>query len=151
MYESEKVKVLVAQSCLSLCDLMDCSPPVSSVHGILQVRILEWVAIHSLLQGIFPTQGLNLGLLHCRQILYYLNHQRSPLKIWNASRICMSFLTNAKKKIIYHISLAFSVDHREGRGIRFCDMSTKSGWGIINLEFRVQMPGFKFQLYTYWL
>ena len=33
------------QSCLTLCDPMDCSPPGSSVHGILQARILEWVAI----------------------------------------------------------------------------------------------------------
>jgi len=37
--------VLVAQSCLTLCDPMECSPPGSSVHGILQARILEWVAI----------------------------------------------------------------------------------------------------------
>ena len=37
--------------------------------GILQARILEWVA-HSLLQGIFPTQGLSQGLQHCRYILY---------------------------------------------------------------------------------
>ena len=36
---------------------------------------------HSLLQGIFPTQGLNLGLLYCRQILYQLNHQESPAKM----------------------------------------------------------------------
>ena len=35
----------VAQSCPTLCDPMDCSPPGSSVHGILQARILEWVAI----------------------------------------------------------------------------------------------------------
>ena len=34
---------------------------------------------HFLLQGIFPTQGSNLGLLHCRQILYHLSHQGSPL------------------------------------------------------------------------
>ena len=40
-----KVKVLVAQSCLTLCDLMDDSPLGSSVYGILQARILEWVAI----------------------------------------------------------------------------------------------------------
>ena len=39
------MKVLVAQSCLTLCDPMDCIPPGSSVHGILQARILEWVAI----------------------------------------------------------------------------------------------------------
>ena len=37
--------VFVAQSCPTLCDPMDCSPPGSSVHGILQARILEWVAI----------------------------------------------------------------------------------------------------------
>ena len=37
--------VLVAQSCLTLCDPMDGSPPGSSVHAILQARILEWVAI----------------------------------------------------------------------------------------------------------
>ena len=37
--------VLVAQSCPTLCDPMDCSHPDSSVHGILQARILEWVAI----------------------------------------------------------------------------------------------------------
>ena len=35
----------VAQSCLTLCDPVDCSPPGSSIHGILQARILEWVAI----------------------------------------------------------------------------------------------------------
>ena len=39
------VVVKVAQSCLTLCDPMDCSLPGSSVHGILQARILEWVAI----------------------------------------------------------------------------------------------------------
>ena len=41
-----EVKVLVAQPCPVLCNLMDCSTPGSSVHGILQARILEWVAIH---------------------------------------------------------------------------------------------------------
>ena len=40
-----KVEVLVAQSCLTLCDPMDCGPLGSSVHGILHARILEWVAI----------------------------------------------------------------------------------------------------------
>ena len=36
-----------AQLCLILCDLTDCSPPASSVHGVVQARILEWVAISS--------------------------------------------------------------------------------------------------------
>ena len=39
------VRASVAQSCPVLCDLVDCSPPSSSVHGILQARILEWVAM----------------------------------------------------------------------------------------------------------
>ena len=39
------LKMLVAQSCLTLFDPMDCNPRVSSAHGILQARILEWVAI----------------------------------------------------------------------------------------------------------
>ena len=43
--KSSKSKVLVAQSCLTLCDPMDCRPPGSSVHRILQTRILEWGAI----------------------------------------------------------------------------------------------------------
>ena len=46
---------LVARSCLTLCDPMDCSQPGSSVHGIFQARILEWVAMPSF-RGIFPTQ-----------------------------------------------------------------------------------------------
>ena len=41
------LKVLVAQSCLTLCDSGDCSPPGASVHGILQARTLEWGAISS--------------------------------------------------------------------------------------------------------
>ena len=40
-----QVKVLVTQLCPTLCDPIDCSPPGSDVHGILQARILEWVAI----------------------------------------------------------------------------------------------------------
>ena len=65
------------QSCLTLCHPMDCSPPGSSVYGILQARILEWV--FHLFQGIFPIQGSNPGLLHCRWVLYCLSYQGSPL------------------------------------------------------------------------
>ena len=63
------------QSCLTPCDPMNSSSPGFSVHDIFQARILEWC--HALLQGIFPTQGLNLGLPHCRQTLYRLSHQGS--------------------------------------------------------------------------
>ena len=68
------VSVLVIQSCLTLCDPMDCSLPGSSVHGSLQAGILGWLAI-LFSRGIFPTQGLNLGLLCGRQIPHRLSHQ----------------------------------------------------------------------------
>ena len=71
-----RVKVLVTQSCPTLSHPMDCSPPGSSVHGILQARTLELGAI-----PFFQTQGLNPGLLHCRQILYCLSHQGSPTEV----------------------------------------------------------------------
>ena len=58
------VKVKVPQSCLTLCDPMD-----YTVHGNVQARDL---------QEIFPTQGSNPGLPHCKWILYQLSHQGSP-------------------------------------------------------------------------
>ena len=74
----------VAQSYPTLCNPMDCSLPHSSIHGIFQARVLEWIAISSS-RGIFPTQGPNPGLLHCRQMLYHLSHQGFCIrgrKIW---------------------------------------------------------------------
>ena len=59
--------MLVARSYPTLCDPTDCSPPGFSVRGILQARILEWVAIPS--PGDLPDPGIEPGLLHCRQIL----------------------------------------------------------------------------------
>ena len=73
---SRTVMCLVAQSCLTLCDLMDCSPPGSSVHGDSPGKSTG-VGCHALLQGIFPAWGLNPDLLQCRQVLYHLSHQGS--------------------------------------------------------------------------
>ena len=67
----------VARSCPTLCDPMDCSAPGSSVHGDSPGQNTG-VGCLSLLQGIFPTQESNWGLLHCRRVLYQLNHQGSP-------------------------------------------------------------------------
>ena len=72
------VPCLVAQSCPALCDLMGCSPPGSSVHRDSPGKNTG-VGCQALLQGIFPTQGLNPGLSHCRQILHCLSHQGSHL------------------------------------------------------------------------
>ena len=70
-----KVKVFVPQLCPTLCDTMDCNRPGSSVRDFSGKNTR--VGSHSLLQRMFPTQGLNSDLLHCRQILYHLNHQES--------------------------------------------------------------------------
>ena len=64
---------LVAQSCLTLCDPMDCSPPGSSVHGDSPGKNTG-VGCHAFLQGIFPTQRSNPGILHCRRIFNHLSH-----------------------------------------------------------------------------
>ena len=67
------------QSCPTLCNPTDCSPPGSSVHGDSPGKNTR-VGCHALLQGIFPTQGSNLGLQylpHFRQILY-------PRAAWEA-------------------------------------------------------------------
>ena len=116
---------LVAQLCPTLCNPMDYQAPLSM--GILQTRILEWVAMPSsrgfsqtrdwtqvsptmqvdslsseppgkptntgvgslsLLQGIFPTQGSNRSLLDCRQILYQLSYQESPLIVYFTPNNC---------------------------------------------------------------
>ena len=74
------LKCLPLSHVQTLCDPMDCSPPGSSVHEILQARILEWVVI-SFSRGIFPTQGSNPGLLHCRGILCHLSHRLLREKI----------------------------------------------------------------------
>ena len=62
----------------SLSPVRLCDPMDYTVHGVLQARILEWVAF-SLLQQTFQTQESNWGLLHCRGILYQLSYQGSPL------------------------------------------------------------------------
>ena len=62
------------------CNPLDCSPPGSSVHGILQARILEWVAISFSVS--YPTQLSKLALLLCRQILAYKNFTKATL-LWN--------------------------------------------------------------------
>ena len=69
--------MLVAKSCSTLCNTMDCSPPGSSVHGISHARILEWVAIPFFRRSSQP-RDWNCGLLHCRWILYHLSHQGRP-------------------------------------------------------------------------
>ena len=68
---------LITQSCPTLCDPMECSLPDSSVHENSPGKNTG-VVCHAILEGIFPPQGSNPGLLHCQQILYHLSHLGSP-------------------------------------------------------------------------
>ena len=72
---SEEVKWSeVTQSCPNFCNPLDYSLPGSSIHGIFQAKSTG-MGCHFLLQGIFPTQGSNEGLPHCRQTLYHLSYR----------------------------------------------------------------------------
>ena len=84
--QKKERKKKVIQLCLTLCHPMDYSLPNSSVHGILQARILELVAV-PLSRGIFPTQGSNPGLPHWRQILYCLSHQGIFPEFWDNFKV----------------------------------------------------------------
>ena len=74
--QSSTIVSEVSQSCRTLCDPVDCSPPGSSVHGILQARILEWVAISF-------------------QIAYY--------PIMYVCCYLISFMMNLNKELIFHL------------------------------------------------
>ena len=85
----------LTQSCPILWDPIDYSPPGSSVP-LLKGRILE---CHALLQGIFPTQGMNPYLPHCRWILYHLSHQRSPYSCTKVRSAGQTFFVWGSKRI----------------------------------------------------
>ena len=76
-WATSAVLCLVASVVSDCLRPMDCSPPGSSVHGDSPGKHTG-VGCHALLQGIFPTQGSNPGLLHCRRIIYQMSHQESP-------------------------------------------------------------------------
>ena len=71
-----RVKVLVVQLCPILCNSMDCSPPSSSVHGISQARILEWLAISFSRGSFWPRDWICVSFIG-RQVLLLLSHQKS--------------------------------------------------------------------------
>ena len=63
----------VAELCPTFCNHMDCSPPASSVHGISQARILEWVAISSSRASSLPRHQIQVSCISCivRRVLYH--------------------------------------------------------------------------------
>ena len=94
-----------AQSRLTLCDPVDCSPPVSSVHGILQAR--TGVVCHFLLQGIFPTQGSNPRLLCWQSDSLPLSCQGSLLIYVNCS---FNFYQEKRSRIYFKSDLKWQMN-----------------------------------------
>ena len=94
------------------CTMLSCSvmPDSLRLHGLQLARLLcPWnslgnntgVGSHSLLYGIFPTQGLNPGTSHCRQILHHLSHQGICTHIYNIQDSCLNF------KFSFHAFFSF--------------------------------------------
>ena len=108
------LSVLVTQSYLTLCDPMDCSPLGSSVHGILQARILGWVAI--VFSGRFskPADGTQVSCIVVR-FLYHLSRQAADKSSF--------FLSWELKTVVIHQweSLTAGVQPRLIQGIRSGD------------------------------
>ena len=84
------VLCLVIQSYRTLWDHMDCSLRGASVHRDSPGQ-KPGGGCHALLQGIFPTQGSNPGLLRCGQILYQLSYQGNTLNVVNTNLLSHSF------------------------------------------------------------
>ena len=140
----QSLTMKATQSCLTVCNPMD-----YTVHGILQSRILEWIAFPfskgssqprdrtrvssfkvdslptepqgkpknygvgslSLLQGIFPIQELNWGLLRCRQILYQLSYQGSPLKSLSIVYCHEKYIVIIQPNLLLHHERASEIHH----------------------------------------
>ena len=93
------VHVKLLQSCLTFCDHMSCSSPGSSVHGIIQARILEWFAISSSRGPSKPRDWTQVSYVSCisRQILYHWATKDAPL-------ICI-ICKNASLKQVFRFRL----------------------------------------------
>ena len=85
LWALRQVKGLVTQSCPTLCNLMDYSLPGSSVHGVLQARILECVAISFSRESSQPTDQTSLSCITCigRWILYHWATWEAPYLVYN--------------------------------------------------------------------
>ena len=94
---------LVTQCCPTLCDSMDCRPPGSSVQGD-SPGMNTGVGCHACLQGLFPIQGSNPGLPHCRRILCHLNYKGSQtVSFWlfTSAELYVNVIQSSTKSTTY--------------------------------------------------
>ena len=86
---SLRKKLKLIQSCTTLCDLMDCSPPGSSIHGVFQARVLKWVAFPS--PGDLPDPGIEPGSPTLQADALPSEPPGKPRSTYNASRTLRLF------------------------------------------------------------
>ena len=120
------------QSCLTLCDPMDCSPPGSSVHGILQVKILEWVAMSSSRGSSPPRDWTQVYCISCvgkevlfffffLMLIYFIDHYMLPYFIFIFILLEANFFT-----ILWWF---LSYIHMNQPWVYMCEGG--SGWGTL--------------------
>ena len=124
----------VAQSCLTLCNLMDCSPPGSSACGVSQARILEWVAI-LFSRGIFLTQGWDpclLSLLHWQVDSLPLSHLGIPYLTHSICYYCEWSTNWVTRSLEISKSLTPTADHEgDGEtGVQRRKECARVSWGL---------------------
>ena len=133
------------QWCPTLCEPMDCSPPDSSVHGILQARILEWVAVPSSRGFSQPSDGTCVSYVSCivRRVLYHQRHLRHSsgisfsLKKEGDSDTCPTWM-NLESSTLSEIGQ--SQGHINATWFPFCEVpeglrftETETEWGYQGL------------------
>ena len=119
---------LVLKSCPALSDPMDCNPPGSSVRGILQARILEWV-YHFLLQGVSLTQGSNPHFLHWQADSLLLSHQGSLRRYYPDSNFPLRIqkMLQHKEVRLNRKELSNSKTSSSARTLKMCIFFSQEG------------------------
>ena len=97
------VEVLVIQSCMTLCNPMDCSPQGFSVHGILQARILEWVAIPFSRRSPWPRDQAQVPCIAGRFVIVWATREASIHGV--AESNTAEWLTQESRYLYWHNSL----------------------------------------------
>ena len=115
--ESELMRNVCAksfQSCPILCDLMYCSPPGSSAHGIFQARILEWVAMPSSRGSSWPSDSSHVSYVSCngRRVLYHGCHLVGLCWI-------KSYLTNCISSVCLQHLVPNKCGFQENKGVYY--------------------------------
>ena len=116
LWNISAVVCLVVQSCSTLCDIMDCSPPGSSVHGILQARILEWVATPSTRGSSQPRNRTQVS--HIAGSPGGLWNVCTILKIYNFHRVDLSLIMNTYfhniiMLVFHHVIMSFQTNEMD--------------------------------------